>query len=163
MALIPKDVTPVYKATIAKGTNAMRWQWAVYVDLLPPRNNAYPAGHAPVLGPVVGIVGGGNTAMDAARTEQIRAEDTEYAVVTEYMADCHPEAATYSPELPDYRHGVSGYLETLRQAAEALDIPVIASLNGISELWCVRRELPGSQFRGFEHSGDQHEAPTGAS
>jgi formate dehydrogenase (NADP+) beta subunit len=44
MTLIPKDMTPVYKATIAKGTNAMRWQRAAYVNLLPPCNNACPAG-----------------------------------------------------------------------------------------------------------------------
>ena len=44
MTLIPKDLTPVYKATIAKGTNALRWQRATYVDLLPPCNNACPAG-----------------------------------------------------------------------------------------------------------------------
>jgi NADPH-dependent glutamate synthase beta subunit-like oxidoreductase len=44
MTLIPKDMTPVYKATIAKGTNAARWQRAEYVDLLPPCNNACPAG-----------------------------------------------------------------------------------------------------------------------
>ena len=30
MSLIPKDMTPVYKATIAKGTNAQRWQRPVY-------------------------------------------------------------------------------------------------------------------------------------
>jgi dihydroorotate dehydrogenase (fumarate) len=65
--------------------------------------------------------------------EQIRAEDTDYAMFTEHTADCHPEAATYFPELPDYRFGVSGHLETLRRAAEALDIPVIASLNGVSD------------------------------
>jgi len=65
--------------------------------------------------------------------EQIRTEDTEYALVTESTAGCHPEAATYFPELPDYRHGASGHLETLRRAAEALDIPVIASLNGVSD------------------------------
>ena len=56
--------------------------------------------------------------------EQIRAEDTRYATFTEYTAGCHPEAATYFPELPDYRYGVSGHIETLRRAAEALDIPV---------------------------------------
>jgi NADPH-dependent glutamate synthase beta subunit-like oxidoreductase len=44
MALLPKDITPVYTVAIAKGTNAMRWQRAVYVDLLPPCNNACPAG-----------------------------------------------------------------------------------------------------------------------
>jgi dihydroorotate dehydrogenase (fumarate) len=65
--------------------------------------------------------------------EQIRAEDTRYAMFTEYTAGSSPEAATYFPELPDYRHGVSGHIETLRRAAEALDIPVIASLNGVSD------------------------------
>jgi len=65
--------------------------------------------------------------------EQIRAEDADYAMFTEHAAGCHPEAATYFPELPDYRHGGSGHLETVRRAAEALDIPVIASLNGISD------------------------------
>ena len=65
--------------------------------------------------------------------EQIRAEDTRYATLTEYTAGSNPEAATYFPELPDYRYGVSGHIETLRRAAEALDIPVIASLNGVSD------------------------------
>jgi len=65
--------------------------------------------------------------------EQIRAEDTRYAVFTEHTADSNAEAATYFPELPDYRHGVSGHLETLRRAADALDIPVIASLNGVTD------------------------------
>ena len=44
MSLIPKDMTPVYKATIAKGTSPTRWQRPIYVDLLPPCNNACPAG-----------------------------------------------------------------------------------------------------------------------
>jgi len=44
MSLIPKDLTPVYKATIAKGTSALRWQRPAYVDFLPPCNNACPAG-----------------------------------------------------------------------------------------------------------------------
>jgi len=65
--------------------------------------------------------------------EQIRAADNEYAVVTEQTAGAHPEAATYFPDLPDYQHGVSGHLETVRRAAEALGIPVIASLNGCSD------------------------------
>ena len=44
MSFIPKDITPVYKTTIGKGTGARRWQRPVYVDLLPPCNNACPAG-----------------------------------------------------------------------------------------------------------------------
>ena len=42
MSLIPKDMTPVYKATIAKGTSGTRWQRPVYVDYLPPCNNTCP-------------------------------------------------------------------------------------------------------------------------
>jgi formate dehydrogenase (NADP+) beta subunit len=44
MSHTPEDMTPAYKVTIAKGTNAVRWQRAAYVDLLPPCNNACPAG-----------------------------------------------------------------------------------------------------------------------
>jgi len=65
--------------------------------------------------------------------EQVRADDTHYALLTEYTAHSNPEAATYFPRLPGYRHGASGHLETLRRAVEALDIPVIASLNGTSD------------------------------
>ena len=68
--------------------------------------------------------------------EQIRAEDTAYALYTEHGSDSQAEASSYFPELPDYDSGVSGHLETLRRASEALDIPVIASLNGTtSEGW----------------------------
>jgi len=62
--------------------------------------------------------------------EQIRADDTAYALCTEEGAYSQAEASSYFPELPDYRWGVSGHLETLRRASESLDIPVIASLNG---------------------------------
>jgi hypothetical protein len=44
MTLMRKDMTPVYKAAIAKGSNAARWQRAAYVDLLPPCGDASPAG-----------------------------------------------------------------------------------------------------------------------
>ena len=68
--------------------------------------------------------------------EQIRAEDTAYALYTEHGSNSQAEAGPYFPELPDYDGGVSGHLETLRRATEALDIPVIASLNGTtSEGW----------------------------
>jgi dihydroorotate dehydrogenase (fumarate) len=71
--------------------------------------------------------------MSSLYEEQVRAEDTNYTAHTDYTAGCHPEASTYFPELPDYQHGVSGYLDTLRRAAVALKIPVIASLNGTTD------------------------------
>lgn len=44
MSLIPHDLTPVYKATIAKGTSAIRYQRPTYINHLPPCNNTCPAG-----------------------------------------------------------------------------------------------------------------------
>lgn len=80
--------------------------------------------------------------------EDIRAADAAYAILTEESALCHPEAGSYFPVLPDYEYGVSGHLELVRRAAEALDIPVIASLNGVSnEGWldfAVQLELAGA-------------------
>jgi dihydroorotate dehydrogenase (fumarate) len=70
--------------------------------------------------------------MSSVYEEQIRAEDAAYALYTDHGSHSHPETASYFPELPDYEHGLSGRLETLRRAAEAVDIPVIASLNGAS-------------------------------
>jgi dihydroorotate dehydrogenase (fumarate) len=68
--------------------------------------------------------------------EQIRAEDLAYALYTEHGSNSQAEAGSYFPELPDYDSGVSGHLETLQLASNALDIPVIASLNGTtSEGW----------------------------
>src|SRR5258707_3376128 len=61
--------------------------------------------------------------------EQIRAEDTRYATLTEYTAGSSPEAATYFPELPDYRYGVSGHIDTLRRAAGRPPIPPTARPN----------------------------------
>jgi dihydroorotate dehydrogenase (fumarate) len=74
--------------------------------------------------------------MSSLYEEQIRAEDTAYALYTEHGSDSQPEASTYFPELADYDNGVSGHLETLLRASQALEIPVIASLNGTtSEGW----------------------------
>ena len=43
------------------------------------------------------------------------------------------EALSYFPEAPTYRQvGPEAYLDYIRQAKQALDIPVIASLNGVS-------------------------------
>ena len=84
--------------------------------------------------------------------EQIRAEDTAYALLTEHGSNSQAEASTYFPELFDYNAGVSGHLETVRRASEALDIPVIASLNGTTtEGWIEHaRNLEQAGARAIE-------------
>jgi dihydroorotate dehydrogenase (fumarate) len=48
------------------------------------------------------------------------------------------EALSYFPEAPEYQTGPDEYLEHLWRAKKALDIPVIASLNGVSTGGWVR-------------------------
>jgi dihydroorotate dehydrogenase (fumarate) len=43
-----------------------------------------------------------------------------------------PEALSYFPEASEYKTGPVEYLEHIQKAKKALDIPVIASLNGVS-------------------------------
>ncbi len=43
-----------------------------------------------------------------------------------------PEALHFLPEMADYNFGPDGYLEHIREAKAAVDIPIIASLNGVS-------------------------------
>jgi len=42
------------------------------------------------------------------------------------------EATAYFPKSADYNRGPDGYLELIRQAKEAVDVPVIGSLNGVT-------------------------------
>jgi dihydroorotate dehydrogenase (fumarate) len=64
--------------------------------------------------------------------EQIEHEAMEIHRMLETGAQSFGEAASYFPELDDYRTGPGPYLELLAGAKAALDIPVIASLNGTS-------------------------------
>ncbi len=48
-------------------------------------------------------------------------------------AESFPESANFFPDLQTYNLGPDGYLELIRHAKESVEIPVIASLNGISD------------------------------
>jgi len=47
----------------------------------------------------------------------------------EYGSESTYEAGHYFPDIPDYAHGPDAYLELLQAAKEAVEIPIIASLN----------------------------------
>lgn len=47
-------------------------------------------------------------------------------------ADSYAEALTYVPEMDEFGVGPDGYLELVAGAKRALEVPVIASLNGVS-------------------------------
>jgi dihydroorotate dehydrogenase (fumarate) len=65
--------------------------------------------------------------------EQIRKETQYYESILQATSNSFPEATDYFPGLNDYRVGTDRYLELIREAKERVDIPIIASLNGISD------------------------------
>jgi dihydroorotate dehydrogenase (fumarate) len=65
--------------------------------------------------------------------EQIEHDQLEVHRMLETGADAFGEALSYFPELDDYRTGPEVYLNEIEKAKAALDVPVIASLNGTSE------------------------------
>jgi dihydroorotate dehydrogenase (fumarate) len=64
--------------------------------------------------------------------EQITQESRELDHFLSYGADSFAEALSYFPEMESYNTGPEGYLALIRQAKQAVQIPVIASLNGVS-------------------------------
>lgn len=64
--------------------------------------------------------------------EQITHELRELNFFLERGTEQYPEALTYFPDLGNYNIGPDAYMEHIRTLKECVDIPVIASLNGIS-------------------------------
>ncbi|MCU0513440.1 MAG: dihydroorotate dehydrogenase-like protein [Anaerolineae bacterium] len=62
--------------------------------------------------------------------EQLRREQIDLHHHTTYGTNSFAEALTYFPEPEEYKVGPDGYLEHIRKAKAAVDIPVIASING---------------------------------
>jgi len=65
--------------------------------------------------------------------EQILAESRELDHYLTHGTESYAEALSYFPARSDYRLGPERYLKTLRALKQSLAIPVIASLNGVSE------------------------------
>ena len=62
--------------------------------------------------------------------EQISDESRELDHYLNYGCDCTAEALTYFPEMQSYNVGPDDYLNTISRAKQAVEIPIIASLNG---------------------------------
>jgi dihydroorotate dehydrogenase (fumarate) len=64
--------------------------------------------------------------------EQIDLESTDLDRYLSHGTESFAEAQTYFPDMTGYNLGPDGYLEHVRRAKAAVDIPVIGSLNGVS-------------------------------
>ena len=84
--------------------------------------------------------------------EQIRHETAALAHLTEAGTESFPEALNYFPELDDYTVGPDRYLDLIRRGSEAVDIPIIASLNGVTnEGWVdYARQMQDAGAKGIE-------------
>ncbi len=64
--------------------------------------------------------------------EQISFEQEELHYFLDRGTDSFAEALNFFPEQDEYNFGPEEYLEHIRRAKDATDIPIIASLNGVS-------------------------------
>lgn len=70
--------------------------------------------------------------------EQINAESLELDRFLSRSTESYAESLNYFPDMGNYNIGPDAYLEHIRKAKEAVRIPVIASLNGVSAGGWVR-------------------------
>jgi dihydroorotate dehydrogenase (fumarate) len=64
--------------------------------------------------------------------EQIRKEEARFKGVMSETSYTFPEALDYFPDLDDFNVGTDEYMENIRKAKERVKIPIIGSLNGIT-------------------------------
>jgi dihydroorotate dehydrogenase (fumarate) len=76
--------------------------------------------------------GAGAVVLHSLFEEQIDVEGAHLDRYLTHGADSYPEALNYFPDVARYTVGPEAYLEHVRRAKEALAIPVIGSLNGVS-------------------------------
>ncbi|MFQ5433697.1 MAG: dihydroorotate dehydrogenase-like protein [Anaerolineae bacterium] len=70
--------------------------------------------------------------------EQITLETQTLDQYLIHGADSFAEAVSYFPQVPEYQARPDAYLEHIQWAKRALDIPIIASLNGVSSGGWIR-------------------------
>lgn len=99
--------------------------------------NPLVAGAGPLTGVLDDIrrledLGAGAVVLPSIFEEQIEQERQLVEDMGAIGMDSYPEALTYFPPPSTYRVRPGPYLEVLRHAAAAVDIPIVASLNGIT-------------------------------
>lgn len=78
-------------------------------------------------------IGAGAVVMPSLFEEQIERDEHFLEQMDSIGTDSYAEALTYFPPLSSYHFRPAHYLEVIRRASAACDIPVIASLNGTTD------------------------------
>lgn len=100
-------------------------------------DNPIVAAASPLTGTLSGLLalqdaGAAAVVLQSLFEEQIKHHELQVDSILESFTDSFAEARSFFPSLDDYNTGPESYLRLIEQAKEALDIPVIASLNGVS-------------------------------
>ena len=84
--------------------------------------------------------------------EQLRAEQAILERLTESVSEHYAESLSFFPSIGTYKASSDEYLETLQAARERTDIPILASLNGVTpEGWTGHaRELESAGASAIE-------------
>ena len=64
--------------------------------------------------------------------EQIRFENESFDFLAEAGTESFAESLSYFPAAGDYRVGPDSYLDLIRRASAACEVPIVASLNGVT-------------------------------
>jgi dihydroorotate dehydrogenase (fumarate) len=101
------------------------------------------ASPSPLTGELDGLLrleaaGVGAVVLPSLFEEQLTHDQLELDRLLETTSDHTGEAQSYFPDLEDYNTGPWSYLDQIEQAKQALSVPVIASLNGITPGGWVR-------------------------
>ena len=96
--------------------------------------------------------GAGGVVLFSLFEEQLKKEAMQYDSISRSTMNAFAEARDFFPDLEEYHKGSEQYLENIRKAKEKLDIPVIGSLNGITnEGWIsYSREIEAAGADGIE-------------
>jgi dihydroorotate dehydrogenase (fumarate) len=115
------------------------------------------ASASPLSGSVDGIkrledAGAAAVVMFSLFEEQIKQENAAFEYLTVAGTESFAESLSYFPEVEDYHVGTEAYLNLLRRASEAVDIPIIGSLNGVTnEGWIdYAKQLQDAGAKGIE-------------
>ncbi len=96
--------------------------------------------------------GAGGIVLFSLFEEQLKKEALQYDSISRSTMNAFAEARDFFPDLEEYHRGSEQYLESIRKAKEKLDIPIIGSLNGITnEGWIsYSREMEAAGADGIE-------------
>ncbi|AMJ59686.1 dihydroorotate dehydrogenase-like protein [Bosea sp. PAMC 26642] len=100
--------------------------------------NPVVASSSPLTGTLDGIrqledAGAAAIVLPSLFQEEIEAEDSRHDRLTGAHDESWPEASTNFPALPESARGPHRYLELVRRASEMTAVPLIASLNGVTD------------------------------